>query len=159
MDSISMCSNTFYMSNMEVRSSLRWPSASTMTCSHYFDDSASHPEPQNLRQAGWVKLCKAATVCPWTAYQCAQTLFICLMWMYRKQFELAVSLNHDVMTSFWLHKWPRTRKNPGPSWVGISVWGCYYVPMDSILMCSNTLYMFNVDVGSSLRWLSATTMM
>ncbi len=24
----------------------------------------------------------------------------------RKQFELAVSLNYDVMTSFWLHKWP-----------------------------------------------------
>ncbi len=29
---------------------------------------------------------------------------------WRKQLELAVSLNHDVMTSFWLHKWPRTLK-------------------------------------------------
>ncbi len=27
------------------------------------------------------------------------------------QFEVAVSLNHDVMTSFWLHKWPRTQKS------------------------------------------------
>jgi hypothetical protein len=31
MDSISMCSNILYMSKMEVESSLRWPSASTMT--------------------------------------------------------------------------------------------------------------------------------
>jgi hypothetical protein len=41
----------------------------------------SDPEPQNLSQAVWVWLCKAATVCPWTAYQCAQTLCICLIWM------------------------------------------------------------------------------
>ena len=26
-----------------------------------------------------------------------------------KQFELVASLNHDVMTSFWLYNWPRTR--------------------------------------------------
>jgi hypothetical protein len=32
------------------------------------------------------------------------------------------------------------------------------MPMDSISMCSNTLYMSNVDVGSSLRWLSASRM-
>jgi hypothetical protein len=31
--------------------------------------------------------------------------------------------------------------------------------MDSISMCSNTVYMSNMDVGSSLRWLSASTMM
>jgi hypothetical protein len=32
------------------------------------------------------------------------------------------------------------------------------MPMDSISMCSNTLYMSNVDVGSSLSWLSDSTM-
>ena len=32
------------------------------------------------------------------------------------------------------------------------------MPMDSILMCSNTLYMSNMDAGSSLRWLSVSTM-
>jgi hypothetical protein len=32
------------------------------------------------------------------------------------------------------------------------------MPMDSISMCPNTLYMSNMDVGSSLRWLSASTM-
>ena len=53
-----------------------------------------------------------------------------------KQFEVAVSLNHDVMTSFQ-H---------------------YCMPMDSTSMCSNTLYTSNMDAGSSLRWLSASTM-
>jgi hypothetical protein len=33
------------------------------------------------------------------------------------------------------------------------------MPMDSISMCSNTLYMYDVDVESSLRWLSVSTMM
>jgi hypothetical protein len=37
-----------------------------------------------------------------------------------KQFEVAGSLNHDIMTSFWLHKWPRTPKSD-PNTVGISV--------------------------------------
>ncbi len=36
-------------------------------------------------------------------------------------------------------------------------WSCF-VPMDSISMCLNTLYMSNMDAGSSLRWLSASTM-
>ncbi len=74
MNSTSMCSNTLYMSNMDVGSSLRWLSASTMT-----------------------------------------------------------------ITSFWLHKWPRTPKSE-PSWVGITVYGCYHMPMDSISMCPNTLW-------------------
>ncbi len=53
MYSISMCSNTLYMSNMDVGSSLRWLSASTMTlCNHF--DSTSDPEPQNLSQVVWV---------------------------------------------------------------------------------------------------------
>jgi hypothetical protein len=66
-----MHSNTLYMSNMDVGSSLRWLSVSTMILWHHFD-STSDPEPQNLSQVGWVKLCKAATICLWTAYQCAQ---------------------------------------------------------------------------------------
>jgi hypothetical protein len=37
MDSISMCSFTMCVSNMEVESSLRWLSASTMTKMHHFD--------------------------------------------------------------------------------------------------------------------------
>jgi hypothetical protein len=43
--------------------------------SHHFDYT-SDPEPQNLSQVVWVKLSKAPTVCPSTAYQCAQTHFM-----------------------------------------------------------------------------------
>ena len=127
-------------------------------------------ESQYLIQVGWVYLWKAPTVCWWTSHQCAQTLCICLRWMWEavcrgyqpqqwhnhiistphkwprtpkseqddcvrlllyadgqhinvlehfgnvlvgwgEQFELAVSLNHDIMTPFWLHKWPRTPKS------------------------------------------------
>ncbi len=53
MDSISMCSNTLYTFDMDVRSCLRWQSASTMTKSHHFD-STSDQEPQNLSQVGRV---------------------------------------------------------------------------------------------------------
>ncbi len=75
----------------------------------------------------------------------------------RKHFEVTVSLNHDIMTSFWFHKWPRTTKYE-PSKVGITVRGCCHIPMDSILMCSNTFYVYNLNAGSSLSWLSASTM-
>ena len=55
------------------------------------------------------------------------------------------------------HKWSRT-SNFEPSRVDNCV-RCYHMPMDSISMCSNTLYhMFNIDAGSSLGWLSASTM-
>ena len=39
-----------------------------------------------------------------------------------------------------------------------TVYGCYCMPMDHISMCSNNLYMTNMDTYSSLRWLSVSTM-
>ncbi len=219
MGSITMCSNTFYMYDVDAGSILRWLSDSTMTEWHHFD-STSDPEPQNMSQIRWVWLLEATAIYPWTAYQCAQTLCICIIWMQgavqvgyqpqpwhndiiltpwvtqnhkvwakkggynclrllpyehgqhiyvlkhfiyvwcgcRKQFQLAVSLNHDVMTSFWLHKWPRTPKSDTSS-VGIPVWGCFCMPQNSISICSSTLHMSNMDAGSSLRWLCALSMM
>ena len=72
--------------------------------------------------------------------------------------DMAVSLNHDAMTSFWLCKWLSTPISE-PSSVGISVWGCYYLtPMDSISMCSNTcicqIWMREavVEVAASLNY-------
>ncbi len=47
---ISMCSHTLYMSDMDGGSL----SASTMTYTHII---TSDPEPQNLIQVVWVKLC------------------------------------------------------------------------------------------------------
>jgi hypothetical protein len=49
MDSISLCSNTLYMPNMDVGSSLSWLSASTMMLRQHVD-STSDPEPQKLSQ-------------------------------------------------------------------------------------------------------------
>jgi hypothetical protein len=37
---------------------------------------------QNLTKVEWVELCKAKSVCLLIAYQYAQTLFICLVWMW-----------------------------------------------------------------------------
>ncbi len=56
-----------------------------------------------------------------------------------KQFEVAISLNHDLMTSFWLHKLHRTPKSE-PSTVRLKLskaatkningaWGMY-LPID-----------------------------
>ncbi len=64
------------------------------------------------------------------------------------QFELAISLNHDVITLFLLFKWPWIQKSEESS-VGRTVWGYCHIPMGSISMCSNTLNMSNVDPGSS----------
>jgi hypothetical protein len=50
-----MCSDTFYMSNMDVESSLRGLSASTMTNDIIFTPQVtSDPEPQTLIQVVWV---------------------------------------------------------------------------------------------------------
>ncbi len=77
-----MCSNTFYKSNMDAGSSLRWLSPSTMTLCQYIDStSTSDPVPQNLSQVWCVWMFKASAVCPWTAYQCAQTHCMLLVWM------------------------------------------------------------------------------
>jgi hypothetical protein len=93
MDSVSMCSNTLYMSNVNVGSSLSQLSASTITLSHHFDYTSDH-----------------------------------------KPFKYE------------------------PSCVGITVRGYCHMPMDCISMCLNTVYMYDVDTGSSLSWLSASTM-
>ncbi len=155
MDSISMCSNTSYMSNMDAGSSLRWLSASTVTQWHHFD-STSEPEPQNLSQVVWYNCLRQL---PYAHGKHTNLLkcFVYVSCQCEKQFEVAVSLNHDIMISFWLCKWARTPKSE-PSSVGITVWGYCHIPMDSISMCSNTFDMSNMDAGSSLRWLSASTM-
>jgi hypothetical protein len=104
-------------------------------------------------------LCKAATTCLWTAYECAQTLCICSIWMWEAVWGgcQAPSWCNDMILTPQVSE--KAKSWCGPTRVGISVSGCYCVPMDSKWMCSNTLYMSNMDVGSSLRWLSASTMM
>jgi hypothetical protein len=58
MDSISMFSNTLYVSNVDAGSSLRWWSASTITLCHHFDSTSDH-KPQNLTKVcgyNWLRL-------------------------------------------------------------------------------------------------------
>jgi hypothetical protein len=155
-NSISMCSKTVYVFNVDAGSSVRRWSASTMPLYHHFDYKSDH-KPQNLTQVMWLNLFETTSLCQWTAYQCAQTLCMCLMWM-QEAVWVAVNVNHDAMTSFWLHMWPRITTKSDPSNVGITVWGICHMPMDSISMYSKVLYMSNVDAGHSLSWLCALTM-
>ncbi len=146
------------MSDMDGGSSLRWLSPTTMTLCHHFDSaSTSDPVPQNLSQVKWVYMYKAAAVCPLTAYQCAQRLFICLMWMQKavwvgcqpQQWHYAIILTPQVTQT----------PNYEPRKVDMTVWGYCHMAMDSISMFSNTLYVSNVNMGISLSWRSASTMM
>jgi hypothetical protein len=81
---------------------------------------------------------------PSSVDNCLRTLYV--LYGRWKQFVVAVSLNHDEMISFWLHKCPITPQTETIS-VDITILGYYHMPMDSISMCSNTLYMSNMDMG------------
>jgi hypothetical protein len=62
------------------------------------------------------------------------------------QSEVDVSLKHDVMGLFPIHKQPRTTKS-GANLVGGMVEGCIHMPLRQHTKDSNTLqYMSNMDV-------------
>ena len=72
--------------------------------------------------------------------------------------EVDISLNHDVMALFSLQKWPwfpRSRAN----FASVTVKGCTHMPLGQHNNGLNTLYMSNMNVWSSLRWILASTMM
>jgi hypothetical protein len=63
-DSISMCSNSLFMSNVDAGGTLRRLLASTTILCHHFD-STSDPEPQIMNQVRWLYLFEEATaICP-----------------------------------------------------------------------------------------------
>ena len=186
MDSISMCSNTLCMSKIHAGSSGKEAGSLNHDVMPSFWLHKWPIAPKSEPQSVWVYLFKASTVCPWTAYQCDQTLCIHLIWMWkvvwggcqpqpwhndiiltlqgglRWMWEavvvVAVSLNHDVMTSFWFLKWPSTPKSE-PIKVGITVLGCWCMCSWTAYQCAQTLCIwFKMDAGSSLRWLAASTM-
>ena len=87
------------MSRLDGGSGLRWLSASTMMQWHHFGLTYD-PEPQNLSQVGWVYLYKAAMDAFGQHINVLKHLmYVLIRW--GKQFEMAVSLNHDAMASFW----------------------------------------------------------
>jgi hypothetical protein len=140
---------------MDERSTLRCMSTLTTTQWHHFV-STSYPEPPTLTQVMWIELFEATTICRWTAYQCAQTLRLCLWWMMQEAVWDGCQPQPWLITSFWLHKWPRTPSDP--SSVGIPIWDyCRSMPLTSISMCQNTLFMSVMDDGSTLRRMSTLT--
>ncbi len=133
-DNISMCSNTLYMSNMDVGSSLRWLSASTMMWWHHFD-STSDQESQNLR-------CMTATLCPWTAYEGGQTLCICLIWLWEavwggcqpQPWSNDIILTPQVTQYYWV-----TRQNQKQERNFTIAWGMGGI-LQPILICEAINY-------------------
>ncbi len=110
------------------------------------------PEPQNPSQVVWVWLCKAATVCPWTAYQCAQTLCISNM-------DEGSSLRWRSASTMmkWYHfdsTFDTEPKKPQE----VRVWLCKAATVCpwTAYQCAQTLYTSNMDAGSRLRWLSVS---
>ncbi len=96
----------------------------------------------------WAKKCgyNSLRLLPYAHGQRINVLkcFVHVLCGFRKQFEVTVSLNHGVLTSCWLHTLSRTTTSDSSS-VGITVWGCCCMSMDSISMGSHTLYMSNMD--------------
>ncbi len=69
------------MHEMDVQSGLKWIPASTMTLWHHYH-SSSEPQSPNLVATWPVKWNKGAPICSWDSIPMAQTLCICLIWMY-----------------------------------------------------------------------------
>jgi hypothetical protein len=143
MDSISMCSNTLHKSNVDAWDAVWGGYQPQPWCNGIILNPQETPKyvPSSVGITVWGYSCM-----PWTECQCAQTLCICLMWMweavwvgcqpepwandiiltpqvtqnpkirpkicgyiYLRKFEVAVSINHNVMTSFWLHSDPNPK--------------------------------------------------
>jgi hypothetical protein len=77
----------------------------------------------------------------------SNTLYV--QYEFGKQYEVDLSLNHDVMTSFTIHKWPDF-PNLGQigQWHGMCarIW-----PWDSVPVARQTLCMAHVDMGCG-KW-------
>ncbi len=145
------------MSNMDVWSSLRWILASNMMLWQHFHFS-SEPESPNLGPNWLVWWYKGATISPWDSIPMAQTLCLCLIWMYEAVWggHLPQAWRYGIIST------PQVNLNP-------QIWGqlcrCNgirvqpYALLRQHTIGSNILYMSNMDVWSSLRQISASNMM
>ena len=107
-------------------------------------------------QLGW---CNGIRVHPYAlepAYQWLKhfvyVLYGCMEWS-----EVDISLNHEVIATFSLYKWPWVPKS-GANLANVMVWGCTHMPLRQHTNGSNSLCMIDMDVWSGLRWISASTM-
>ncbi len=149
------CSNTVYTSNMDLGCNQRWFTASTMTPWCLFG-SALPKFIKLLPPPVQVKQCKGAPICPSTAYEGAQTLYIHPIWMWDK---VSGGLqpqpwHHNVI---WAPPYPNTPKFCPHLLRYNSVRVHPYAhPQHKKLL--EHLYTSNTDVGCSPQWFTASTM-
>jgi hypothetical protein len=82
---------------MDVGGSLRWLSASMMAYCYHFD-STSDPDDKNPGKLGWFN-CIRMLPCAYGEYIHMLKHFVYVQYGCGKQIELAVSVNHEMMTS------------------------------------------------------------
>ena len=116
MNIISVCSNTLYlyMSNMDAGQKAVWGGCQPQPLrkNDIIFDSTSYHVPQNLSWVGWVYNC--VRLLQYAHGQHINVLKHCVyvLYGYRMQFGVAVSLNHDVMAMmFQVYNWARTPKS------------------------------------------------
>jgi hypothetical protein len=138
-DSISMRSNNLNMPNVDAGTSLRRLSASTMPEWYHFDSQTwsstpkSEPSSVDTTVWGWLHM-------PHGQHINVLKRFLHILLGCGKQFEVAVSLKHETMTSFCPPKWPSTSKFE-PSSMDITVWGCFlYVHVQHINVLKHFIY-------------------
>jgi hypothetical protein len=105
---IERCQNTFYMSNMDMRSNQRWSTVSNITLWHHFHLTVTQI-CQNLTQLRWCngwRLHWYAYVPHWKVLQ----HFIHVQYGCEKQSKVVYSLNHNIMASFLLDSHPELLK-------------------------------------------------
>ncbi len=144
------CSDTFYISNMNVGSSQWWSTVSTMSSYHHFIVARQTPICHNLSN---LHRCKSVGVHPYAT----QTHSIYPVWMWE-----AVSgvlqpqqCRHAIIS--YPH-WPQLTK----IWANFarcnSVRKVHPYAYNSKWCCSNTFHTSNMDVESSQWWSTASTM-
>ncbi len=155
--SIWWCSNTLYTSNMDMRCSQRWFTASTITPKCHV--CSALPQFSNI----WPHRYRYNSVRmhPYSHPQHMKVLkhFIYIQYGCGMQTAVIYSINHDTTMSFGLRLTPISKKiAPTCTGITITVQGCTNMLIHRTWKWSNNLYTSNMDVGCSQRWFAASTM-
>ena len=157
MESTSMCSSTLYMSNMDVRSTLKWMTASTVTKWHHFH-SISDAESQICGPTWPVEWYEGALTCPWDSIPKVQTLYIYLRWNWEVVWGGCQPQTWCIGIVFTPQVTERIPKF-GANLASGMIWGCTHMPLRQHTKGSNAVYISNMKLGSGMRWMPASNMM
>jgi hypothetical protein len=134
-----------------------YSTASTSTVSTRHNFTTPSPDYLNLDQLVDQQCkCKGVPICLSTAYKYAQTLSMYWIWMSGIVWPQPCQLStHHYFTT------------PSPDYPNLdqlvdqqcnSAIGCTHMPIHSIWMCSNTFYIYNMDVEKSEWYFTASTL-